>query len=184
MLLDLNDFLSDPEQVSISALSDRGLLLYHERHNKALAKLFQYPLFRIVDCFLDYLTVMLVDILVSISALSDRGLLQECHRAAIFLYKMFQYPLFRIVDCFWRLINDKRAIFEFQYPLFRIVDCFAAGVGAPGRVRAFQYPLFRIVDCFYSLGCMTMRSWCVSISALSDRGLLLSAENRHLEQNC
>ncbi len=48
-----------------------------------------------------------------------------------------------------------------------------AGVGVLYRIFKFQYPLFRIVDCFW-LCCNFCCSYrLVSISALSDRGLLL-----------
>ena len=65
----------DGEWVSISALSDRGLLPIRTITPGALLRTFQYPLFRIVDCFDggDDVTVFRVE---------------------------FQYPLFRIVDCF------------------------------------------------------------------------------------
>ncbi len=101
------------------------------------------------------------------------------------------------MDCFCagRLAVDDQA--KFQYPLFRIVDCFDALAGSPSMIRQsfnirsfgswiasrprrhqrqrgqwFQYPLFRIVDCF--AGCWVSRCQrvSVSISALSDRGLL------------
>ncbi len=109
--------------VSISALSDRGLL----RTDAGT-----------IYCRHD----------VSISALSDRGLLQK------------------------QVAPTLAYIFEFQYPLFRIVDCFfAAGIMDAGNI-AFQYPLFRIVDCFYKPDAECMFRVLVSISALSDRGLL------------
>ncbi len=41
----------------------------------------------------------------------------------------------------------------------------------------FQYPLFRIVDCFHELSSYHAESGNVSISALSDRGLLPRFDN-------
>ncbi len=88
-----------PPPVSISALSDRGLLLGATQGWPCGVSEFQYPLFRIVDCFsVRERTNMRVH-RVSISALSDRGLLLALITKAFDIVK-FQYPLFRIVDCF------------------------------------------------------------------------------------
>ncbi len=61
---------------------------------------FQYPLFRIVDCFLLVVDLGKMVHFVSISALSDRGLLLRPSASLVHRTEMFQYPLFRIVDCF------------------------------------------------------------------------------------
>ncbi len=111
--------------------------------------------------------------------------------------RMFQYPLFRIVDCFFLTGPHATWLTEFQYPLFRIVDCFAqrreerqprlkrfnirsfgSWIASGATVYSilldamFQYPLFRIVDCFPVFAPMCRNGSRVSISALSDRGLL------------
>ncbi len=163
------------QAVSISALSDRGLLLWR----RALAPtdqrcaLFQYPLFRIVDCFGSASKPMSLPSAVSISALSDRGLL---HNAG----KM----VFNVMDCFnirsfgsWIASANLSTIASmrssFQYPLFRIVDCFElwqAGYAASWlsfNIRSFG-------SWIASLAANTKRVFYpgVSISALSDRGLL------------
>ncbi len=109
---------------------------------------FQYPLFRIVDCFIQAHSTEGGVAKVSISALSDRGLLPSHSRWRGVLFLRFQYPLFRIVDCFSERLALAAPVAVFQYPLFRIVDCFCKD--GPGG----------------DLGCA------VSISALSDRGLL------------
>ena len=85
--------------VSISALSDRGLLPGHRPRKRLSRWLFQYPLFRIVDCF---------------------GTVYIGGDAEV----TFQYPLFRIVDCFIIQCALHGVSTKFQYPLFRIVDCF------------------------------------------------------------
>ncbi len=110
----------------------------------------------------------------------------------------FQYPLFRIVDCFglsadsmkrsptgfnirsfgsWIASPENPTTAgdtpAFQYPLFRIVDCFLVAIHGVGCENAtFQYPLFRIVDCFLLALQRYASILRVSISALSDRGLL------------
>ncbi len=85
--------------VSISALSDRGLLRRPPPISRSSSLVFQYPLFRIVDCFWIGLKRLFSRGGVSISALSDRGLLLRAYTARGGLL-VFQYPLFRIVDCF------------------------------------------------------------------------------------
>ncbi len=158
--------------VSISALSDRGLLLPTWRdvqqrrqrfnirsfgswiaswayadHKRSMCRLFQYPLFRIVDCFL-------------------------LPPAVARRLSLFQYPLFRIVDCFSSKVSVKSSATMFQYPLFRIVDCFRVMYRKSEWETKFQYPLFRIVDCFNRRRPVNPVTHEVSISALSDRGLL------------
>ena len=118
-----------------------------------------------------------------------------CHSLA------FQYPLFRIVGCFVGTGFSALCTSRFQYPLFRIVGCFnnhvyfrwtgakcfnirSFGSWVASTIEtqlrtiylAFQYPLFRIVGCFTILlgGCSPHPP--VSISALSDRGLLLDIQ--------
>ncbi len=114
------------------------------------SNMFQYPLFRIVDCFAVGSSVEQVARRVSISALSDRGLLQRMHRSDNRRFLVFQYPLFRIVDCFVFIVDCVTVplLAKFQYPLFRIVDCFLTHCALETALNAFQYPLFRIVDCF------------------------------------
>ncbi len=158
--------------------------------------LFQYPLFRIVDCFIrlgmatatastcfnirsfgSWIASQVIMffpfrlLAVSISALSDRGLLLAAQRA-IFPNWLFQYPLFRIVDCFPTDSLQRVADALFQYPLFRIVDCFKLVLYSAG-----------LSPCCFNI--RSFGSWIasrfrrpqaprspVSISALSDRGLL------------
>ncbi len=161
--------------VSISALSDRGLLL-HRAATRAVCRWcfnirsfgswiassshtpianapnrFQYPLFRIVDCFrvrgvLDGMVTA-----VSISALSDRGLL----------------PV--------RAIIDKLGVGCFNIRSFGSWIASAKRRALYRSPPMFQYPLFRIVDCFHPLQVPLLISPKVSISALSDRGLLRRA---------
>ncbi len=64
-------------------------------------------------------------------------------------------------------------LLRFQYPLFRIVDCFHDVCRSSYCRSTFQYPLFRIVDCFLQSSGQGGGATPVSISALSDRGLLL-----------
>ncbi len=182
--------------VSISALSDRGLLPLIRSTMWPCAssfnirsfgswiaskspwpawcsrKKFQYPLFRIVDCFTrlnapgrafgasfnirsfgSWIASLLIEILtchrsnVSISALSDRGLL---HRDQLLSLAGARFNIRSFGS--W-IASTKGAVDELQGGLF-------------------QYPLFRIVDCFIVIGCAFVISCGVSISALSDRGLL------------
>ncbi len=86
---------------------------------------------------------------------------------------MFQYPLFRIVDCFL----DKQEIVhieqEFQYPLFRIVDCFVSSSReAPSHRERFNIRSFGSWIASPNLDSYLPKEAHVSISALSDRGLL------------
>ncbi len=158
---------------------------------------FQYPLFRIVDCFATLLQSQRPYQYVSISALSDRGLLpcpnsgslrQNCRFNIRSFGSWIASPTGRI---------RARLFWGFQYPLFRIVDCFMLSLlavptaGACFNIRSFgswiasdyhqhvafneamfQYPLFRIVDCFPPANGSRIAPSGVSISALSDRGLL------------
>ncbi len=183
--------------VSISALSDRGLL-----HHSVRAARCQHE--------------------VSISALSDRGLLQEQYYLTQNGQRCFNIRSFGSWIASKQVAPTLAYIFEFQYPLFRIVDCFNAANTTPAkslnvsisalsdrgllrmaakcstiypgvsisalsdrgllrksidriikRIAKFQYPLFRIVDCFLYYSQDGKCANCVSISALSDRGLLL-----------
>ncbi len=120
----------------------------------------------------------------------------------------FQYPLFRIVDCFtstksfcttptgcfnirsfgswiasWSRCDRRSRNFAFQYPLFRIVDCFESPGIVAVQAGSFQYPLFRIVDCFGGAMSASAAACGVSISALSDRGLLPGISNGAHRQN-
>ncbi len=64
-----------------------------------LDHVFQYPLFRIVNCY-------------AVRKVIKEGAVQ------------FQYPLFRIVNCYIMRPTTARSRSMFQYPLFRIVNCY------------------------------------------------------------
>ena len=66
--------LHDQEQVSISALSDRGMHPITTGRTRSACQLFQYPLFRIVECIPAQWRPSPRCRPVSISALSDRGM--------------------------------------------------------------------------------------------------------------
>ncbi len=87
--------------VSISALSDRGLLR-RPQHESACATL-RFN----IRSFGSWIA--------SMAALCTPPVMA-----------MFQYPLFRIVDCFRASGYYEAHAPAFQYPLFRIVDCFIA----------------------------------------------------------
>ncbi len=88
------------------------------------SNLFQYPLFRIVDCF----GCVLASNRSPLSGFNIRSfgswIASKLAEIVVQYVTKFQYPLFRIVDCFEA--SGRKAIIEtrFQYPLFRIVDCF------------------------------------------------------------
>jgi len=86
--------------VSISALSDRGMLPTGTCCWLAGHNVFQYPLFRIVECYSGIVLSCGRFIPVSISALSDRGMLRMAVEWSKRTYRLFQYPLFRIVECY------------------------------------------------------------------------------------
>ncbi len=109
---------------------------------------FQYPLFRIVDCFYRQSSQQIGRLPVSISALSDRGLLQDV--------------LIHSIDCCSVSISALSDRGLLQYGRFLAYEI----------TLTFQYPLFRIVDCFTTDGDDHPHPANVSISALSDRGLL------------
>ncbi len=138
------------------------------------SELFQYPLFRIVDCFDCYRSGLGWELWVSISALSDRGLLRPHLVQIVLPLLLFQYPLFRIVDCFsvgagrWRGGDG-----GFQYPLFRIVDCFDRNRGGGGDWDAVSISALSDRGLLPLGGLGVALGGAVSISALSDRGLLL-----------
>ena len=85
---------------------------------------FQYPLFRIVDCFPQCYLSPRTNYVVSISALSDRGLLQSnmCWSTATTL--SFNIRSFGSWIASLREMRQSEQKPVFQYPLFRIVDCF------------------------------------------------------------
>ncbi len=162
---------------------------------------FQYPLFRIVDCFRTRSRPIERLLFVSISALSDRGLLRTQVLSQVqsrFSFNIRSFGSWIASGENWLRLEGTM---QFQYPLFRIVDCFAAEKAANRQKILFQYPLFRIVDCFTIKKSMpdtvvagfnirSFGSWIasilepetrltitgVSISALSDRGLLRITE--------
>ena len=85
---------------------------------------FQYPLFRIVDCFILSRLWEADEQRVSISALSDRGLLQQREAQMLQPDRRFNIRSFGS----WIASDSGEAVPPqdnmFQYPLFRIVDCF------------------------------------------------------------
>ncbi len=137
-----------PLEVSISALSDRGLL---RRVGRRLVKMvcgFN------IRSFGSWIASFAIDAILCV----DHG---------------FQYPLFRIVDCF--LINFRRHPVDLGCFNIRSFGSWIASRLRPRcrcRLRWFQYPLFRIVDCFDNTHPVVNPYNPVSISALSDRGLL------------
>ena len=86
--------------------------------------MFQYPLFRIVDCFRVLEVISIVDPDVSISALSDRGLLHPLRCCQLGLSRRFNIRSFGSWIASQQVHGDAVAERMFQYPLFRIVDCF------------------------------------------------------------
>ena len=182
--------------VSISALSDRGLLrglLVGQVSHR-----FQYPLFRIVDCFEKSGDISVVVFHVSISALSDRGLLLMF---AICFWWSLRVSISALSDRgllhWWRpcmfqaqavsisALSDRGLLLrKFSHdvdslPSFNIRS-FGSWIASchpwhsTGDFCVFQYPLFRIVDCFAVAVNGPFHQVDVSISALSDRGLLQS----------
>ncbi len=169
--------LSFLTEVSISALSDRGLLLSIRRRLLCWCGLFQYPLFRIVDCFYPIGKQGKFAEKVSISALSDRGLLRAseiflssgttCFNIRSFGSWIASRHVCVSPQYFSRVsisaLSDRGLLRQttdppmvtnrvFQYPLFRIVDCFSVFRHLLGSPQVtFQYPLFRIVDCFVGM---------------------------------
>ncbi len=136
-------------------------------------RLFQYPLFRIVDCFRPPPVYRRKCGSVSISALSDRGLLRASGVSGCSGRCMFQYPLFRIVDCFggWR--------YDAPWGNQRFnIRSFGSWIASrPFPILITEYRRFNI----RSFGSWIASKWRssmdsfghrVSISALSDRGLL------------
>ncbi len=109
---------------------------------------FQYPLFRIVDCFESESVVASQEICVSISALSDRGLLLQVKRP------------------------PKNDLLRFNIRSFGSWIASTLQRWVRRYAKLFQYPLFRIVDCFGFIVKSNSSVTLVSISALSDRGLL------------
>ncbi len=164
--------------VSISALSDRGLLPTDDGMVCDDYAEFQYPLFRIVDCFVCPSSAPFAPRPVSISALSDRGLLLAVLVVAIHIPLRFNIRSFGSWIASVSPSDSFALRLGFQYPLFRIVDCFAGSLAQPGCATTFQYPLFRIVDCFRFFSWLRTGKLAVSISALSDRGLLLPRSGR------
>ncbi len=134
--------------------------------------MFQYPLFRIVDCFTGKRSAPTAWICVSISALSDRGLLQIDACDAQVSKHSFNIRSFGSWIASKPKTHELPKVALFQYPLFRIVDCFHVARRLARMQEVFQYPLFRIVDCFRWDGVRRVVVLGVSISALSDRGLL------------
>ncbi len=95
--------------VSISALSDRGLLLgvqkeYGSISDVSISALSDRGLLRFIGMF------STVRRRVSISALSDRGLLPARPQYVRDDPNLFQYPLFRIVDCFYVKIDQSTRV--------------------------------------------------------------------------
>ncbi len=93
---------------------------------------FQYPLFRIVDCFYRRIPSPVVRFVVSISALSDRGLLHSSDLDRGVGSRCFNIRSFGSWIASIRTERTVTRKVEFQYPLFRIVDCFRALRRQPG----------------------------------------------------
>ncbi len=93
--------------------------------------------------------------------------------------KKFQYPLFRIVDCFYSAVMPRTPTPKFQYPLFRIVDCFKQRYQKDvATLRSFNIRSFGSWIASPDAGHYHYTIKPVSISALSDRGLLPSNQKR------
>ncbi len=137
-----------------------------------------------MDCFAATPDTDTRHLSVSISALSDRGLL---HNAPA---DMTQYDGCFNIRSFGSWIASLRDsphilfVVTFQYPLFRIVDCFLLPLRTGVISNVFQYPLFRIVDCFALSSYSRTLVRIVSISALSDRGLLRFAYHQNTGEHC
>ncbi len=140
--------------VSISALSDRGLLQIAGVCLDEGAILFQYPLFRIVDCFHDRAHQLPSDLAVSISALSDRGLLHHD--------RAHQLPSDLAVSI--SALSDRG--------LLRPIDGVRLTVYNSFNIRSFGSWIAS--NLFLPAAARKPR---VSISALSDRGLLQISGN-------
>ncbi len=138
-------------------------------------------------------------IIVSISALSDRGLLLCTARTPTcqaYCFNIRSFGSWIASRSAWHTLcqgagfnirsfgswiashhvkEDIEQVFGFNIRSFGSWIASSPATNRNAAARMFQYPLFRIVDCFSSSpGCH--RSQCpVSISALSDRGLLLPA---------
>ncbi len=160
------------QEVSISALSDRGLLRARNAVRCSERK-------------------------VSISALSDRGLLPTLPAVCVMYVPRFNIRSFgswiastwkRNFGCGSRVVSisalsDRGLLPVTLFCAYGYTGGFnirsfgswiASGCGHDWSYawRKFQYPLFRIVDCFTRFGTWSQTQSIVSISALSDRGLL------------
>ena len=134
--------------VSISALSDRGLLRFSQCRQANRGRCFNIRSFGSWIASTQWHAEAYGRCPVSISALSDRGLLRNVPTSPATPTPSFNIRSFGSwIASFFRGCG-KRTSSAFQYPLFRIVDCFNSA-----RRR-----------CCSRIG--------VSISALSDRGLL------------
>ncbi len=133
--------------VSISALSDRGLL--HARELRSLA-----------------------DTYVSISALSDRGLLLSNLLIAYGAEAGFNIRSFGSWIASRSFHSLMKSVICFNIRSFGSWIASLCRGRSSKLVSSFQYPLFRIVDCFPPPSRHTQNMIIVSISALSDRGLL------------
>ncbi len=139
---------------------------------------FQYPLFRIVDCFLPPLPTSHSAIIVSISALSDRGLLLPKVPIVPPLPARFNIRSFGSWIASWSAQSRSELRSLDQCFNIRSFGSWIASLSVSGPAqgeRVFQYPLFRIVDCFIRPLVVFECRASVSISALSDRGLLHSS---------
>ncbi len=217
------DYHEGSRRVSISALSDRGLLLYPAVRSLCWIVAFQYPLFRIVDCFTALVAITRKRkagfnirsfgswiasrrgsadrpgvVAVSISALSDRGLLpmpappspsSTCVSISALsdrgLLHWFYYVKLVDGEVSISALSDRGLLLRYgcQMPTSSCrfnIRSFGSWIASSEELAAaivmieFQYPLFRIVDCFDGLHRVVAAHRAVSISALSDRGLLQS----------
>ncbi len=162
-----------PTLVSISALSDRGLLHGAVAGVTQVVNVFQYPLFRIVDCFISTATRSKVNF-VSISALSDRGLLLIRWQVGTSAGTCFNIRSFGswIASMLERRHCRNRHVVSISALSDRGLLLFSCSTLSASRL-VVSISALSDRGLLHAANTTPVKSLNVSISALSDRGLLL-----------